>query len=354
MSTLLKKLIPTSVKQRLKPHYIKAMNNYHYRNLRSLRDEQKIILFGTPEHDNLGDHAIAYAIHKFLRDHLPDYNIIEVPTYEYKLYAEALQKCVKPGDIIALSGGGNFGDEYIDEENLRRSVISTFKNNKVILFPQTIFFSKSEKGASEFAQSRNIYSQHDQLTMVAREAFSYEILKEHFPNNQVLLTPDIVLYLHEEDAKVERQGALICLRDDIESVTPPEQIRKIKELFQKTFDSVTVTDTVISRPVAKEKREMELRQKWDEFRKAEIVITDRLHGMVFAAITGTPCIVLSNYNYKVKGTYDWIKHLDYIIFTENPDEIPNHMEQLLKKNSDYKYSLTYEYYKPIIDEMVKV
>lgn len=41
--------------------------------------------------------------------------------------------------------------------------------------------------------------------------------------------------------------------------------------------------------------------KYIKFRECELVITDRIHGMIFAAITGTPCIALSNY--KIKGTY---------------------------------------------------
>lgn len=333
MSLMLKKVLSGSIKQRLRPHYIKLANHYHYWNMKSLRPLKKIIFFGTPEHDNLGDHAIAYAMHKFLREQLPDYKIIEVSTYRYAVYLEALQKCVNHNDIIVLSGGGNFGDQYLDEENMRRAVISTFKHNKIILFPQTVFFSKSETGMREFARSRDVYSQHGQLFLVARETYSYEVLKENFPKNEILLTPDIVFYLDETNSEVERKGALVCLRNDVEGVLPPDQIDNIKQVCRMAFDSVVVTDTVTFKRIPVERREQELRMKWDEFRKAEVVITDRLHGMVFAAITGTPCIVLSNYNYKVRGTYDWIKHLDHIIFTDEPNTIPDHIRKLKAKGA---------------------
>lgn len=52
--------------------------------------------------------------------------------------------------------------------------------------------------------------------------------------------------------------------------------------------------------------------KLEERASSKLLITDRLQGMVFAAITGTPCIVLNNNHYKVKGTYEWISTLDYI------------------------------------------
>ena len=57
-----------------------------------------------------------------------------------------------------------------------------------------------------------------------------------------------------------------------------------------------------------------------EFCDAKLVITDRLHGMIFAAISETPCIVFSNYNHKVGGTYEWIKQLPYIRYVENMGE----------------------------------
>ena len=44
----------------------------------------------------------------------------------------------------------------------------------------------------------------------------------------------------------------------------------------------------------KENREQLLKQKIEEFQSAELVITDRLHGMIFSVITGTPCIAFDN------------------------------------------------------------
>lgn len=38
-----------------------------------------------------------------------------------------------------------------------------------------------------------------------------------------------------------------------------------------------------------------------------MVITDRLHGMIFCYITNTPCLVFQNNIYKVRETYEWIK-----------------------------------------------
>ena len=102
--------------------------------------------------------------------------------------------------------------------------------------------------------------------------------------------------------------------------------------------------------IKKNVRKEIVEEKLNQFKKSEIVITDRLHGMIFATITGTPCIALSNYNYKVKGTYEWIKHLEYIKFTEDINEIPNLINELkLLKGSKYDNSFIQEYYNSIYE-----
>ena len=43
-----------------------------------------------------------------------------------------------------------------------------------------------------------------------------------------------------------------------------------------------------------------------------MVITDRLHGMIIAALANTPCLAFDNLSKKVSGVNAWIKNLDYV------------------------------------------
>ncbi len=43
------------------------------------------------------------------------------------------------------------------------------------------------------------------------------------------------------------------------------------------------------------------------------MITDRLHGMVFAVITGTPCLVFDNVSKKISMVYQWIREMPGVI-----------------------------------------
>ena len=71
-------------------------------------------------------------------------------------------------------------------------------------------------------------------------------------------------------------------------------------------------DTVDSRIISFKARNKHLNNKLDVFLKAELVITDRLHAMIFSTITHTPCIAYDNLSRKVSGVYEWIKALPYV------------------------------------------
>ena len=302
------------------------------------KDKNHIFLIGTPHHGNLGDQAIVYAENKILEDNFKDHKIIEITTQDLKNHLKSLKMNVKKGDVFALHGGGNLGDEYYWEEEGRRTIIEGFKDNKIIMFPQSIYFKNDENGKKEFEKTKMIYNQHKNLTMIAREETSYKVMKEAFPSNNVILTPDIVMYLNKSFPRYEREGALLSLRKDREGVLTLQQKDEINNMVQSNFDKVIITDTVaeckgsenevLEYMINVNQREKELNKKWDQFKKVEVVITDRLHGMVFCAITSTPCIVIANYNHKVKDTYAWLKNLNYIKFVNKIEEIPLLIKEL--------------------------
>ena len=43
--------------------------------------------------------------------------------------------------------------------------------------------------------------------------------------------------------------------------------------------------------------------------------------MIFAAITGTPCLAFDNATHKVRGVYKWINKLDYIRLARDDESI---------------------------------
>ncbi|QOL36729.1 polysaccharide pyruvyl transferase family protein [Bifidobacterium subtile] len=98
-----------------------------------------------------------------------------------------------------------------------------------------------------------------------------------------------------------------------------------------TGERITYTDTTITddSAISAERGEHLVLDKFAEFRKARLVITDRLHGMIFSAITGTPCIALNNSNGKVGMEYFWLQDLPYITFAEDVDALESLLPDMM-------------------------
>ncbi|MFD1910467.1 polysaccharide pyruvyl transferase family protein [Paenibacillus rhizoplanae] len=73
-----------------------------------------------------------------------------------------------------------------------------------------------------------------------------------------------------------------CALEPIRRAFFSEQDKKvIQEYTSKHYSNTTFTDTCILRSVSLEDRDHELNTLWNQFKEAEVVITDRLHGMIF-------------------------------------------------------------------------
>ncbi len=311
---------------------------------------KKIVLFGVPTHGNIGDAAIVIAEEKFIRENLKQYEYIKVLDEETKERIEEIKNVIKEDDIILLHGGGNLGDEYIECEERRRMVIEAFPNNKIILMPQSIYFNDTEYGRKELENTRKLYNSHKNLTLIAREEVSYNIMKKEFSNVNVILTPDIVMYLNKTQ-DTTRQGVVLAMRRDIEKVLTVEQAQKIDDDISRYFENKTITDTHLGdEQITCDIRENVFEDKINEFRNSQLVITDRLHGMIFAAITSTPCIALGNYNHKIESSFEWLKQQGYIKFLKNAQDIEKTIIELKdKKHCKYNNEFAIKEYQKILD-----
>ena len=83
-------------------------------------------------------------------------------------------------------------------------------------------------------------------------------------------------------------------------------------------------------------RKIELSKIWKQFESSEWIITDRLHGMIFAFITRTPAIVIPNNNHKIGSCYEWIKNCGYIFFVPEPS-IKVILDILKRKDIQYNF-----------------
>ena len=299
---------------------------------------KKIIIMGIPHHGNIGDNAIAIAEEELIKKFFPQYELCMMQEKYLDICVKKVRKIIKDQDIIMLHGGGNIGDTYERPEKGRREVIKTFPNNKIIIFPQTAYFSDTIEGQKQLEKSKEIYNNHKNLIIFAREEKSYEFMKKNFYNCKIYLTPDMVMTLNKS-IDLDRKGALLLFRTDKEKTLENESIEKIKEIVKTKFEKYTISDMNLGSGIVNiggKKREKILDNKFKQFQTSQIVITDRLHGMIFAAITETPCVVFGNFNHKIIESYKWLEKLEYIRFCDNMNKIEDIIEKVIKtKNRKY-------------------
>jgi pyruvyl transferase EpsI len=293
------------------------------------KTKKQAYIFLAADYGNLGDVAITYAQTVFLKKN-SSFQVIEIPISQSLEGLLFVKKHIKKGDVVTTVGGGNMGNLYDQIEYIRQLTFKFFLNNKIISFPQTFDFSSSEDGIKALEAAKKIYNSHPDLHLIAREKTSFELMKKHFPGAKVILTPDIVLSLNiTENKKFTRKGALICMRKDEEKALSNVENDYIINEVHQYFSEVKYYDTHVNKNhLTIDERDAELKKIWETFKTAELVITDRLHGMIFCYITGTPCFVFQNNNHKVRETYEWIKNNPNIKLMKGFDQ--NEIQDFLK------------------------
>ena len=312
--------IPLGLKTKAK--YIFSKN--HIEEYEIIKEKPKCVVCMAANYGNLGDVAITYAQEKFLRAKLPEYEIIDLAISDVVTHLKALKNVCTEDDIITIVGGGFMGDLYPSNEMLRQLIIATFRNsNKIISFPQTADFSDTKLGRYMLKRAQRIYSSASALELWAREEKSYLFMKHAFARNKVLLTPDIVMSLDERGNDTDkREGVIFCLRKDKEKNQNTDKvISGIKHYLNNESEIISFYDTHIGNvKLSLGQRIVELDKIWAAFRRAQLVVTDRLHGMIFAFITGTPALVLPGNNTKIKDSFAWLKDCGYIKFVSKRDD----------------------------------
>lgn len=321
-----------------------------------------MVLLYTPDHSNIGDAAIALAEKSFLSYYFPDYFIYEIPLKSICFYG---RMALFPWSFVLrkyplmIHGGGFLGTIWlqISELPMRRFLSVLPRKLPVLVLPQTIYYEDDAEGKMELEHAQKLYKRHAYLKLCTREKYTYSFAQKVFGN--AYLIPDMVLFPKTDWGvadKTHREGAILCLRDDIEKTMSQGEKNHIRSVISKMFaNNVSHLDMLYDNPILEKERKEVVSCQMNKFARAELIITDRLHGMIFAAITGTPCVVITSKSYKVKGCYDWIKTLGYVKLIDNIDNLENACEDVLNvKDREYSVDSLLPYYQnlaQIIKEM---
>jgi pyruvyl transferase EpsI len=280
-----------------------------------------------PEHGNSGDIAIAFSQINFLKKYFHDFTLGYFTFREIIVFLPIIKKIIKKHHLLVFVGGGSMGTLYPYYEGKRLEIINQFKDNKIVLFPQSLdWINPSLKFSDSFFKTYNFRN----ILISFRDNFSRSIFERVTGNKNSVLVPDIVLFNKIKTYK-KRNIVLYVLRDDIE-----------KKLF---YDFSSIKDMYTLKHVFFDTRKrffvpvfsynLFLKFFYSKIGSSKFVITDRLHGVIFSYITKTPVLAIPSINHKIKGILEWFKGNFSVRYLINFDQ-STILEQIeLLENSNF-------------------
>ena len=284
-----------------------------------------------PYHPNIGDTLIWEGTREFLKT-LP-YKCLYYASKDSFRYRK-----LSSNVIILLHGGGNFGDLYRLHSEFRKKIIELYSNNRVIILPQTVFYEDMSllKGDVEF------YSHHPNVTICAREKYSYDFLTTHF-KNKILLLPDMafclnidkfnilkdenrLLYLKRTDKELSKNDAVSGIPENAEQHDWPtyerhydefDRIERFACLLHKLFRICCCKDETLAR-IEDWKRNWFYRRKYVQIGISFLspyhaIYTTRLHVLILGVLPSKELYLINNTSGKVINFYNtWLKELKTI------------------------------------------
>lgn len=273
-----------------------------------------------PMHLNVGDILILKGTEKFFETR--KYNVVRrYSTFGFPTRESSFPRISK-NTVVVLHGGGNFGDIYRSHQILREKVISFYRQNRIVIFPQTMFFQDGDK----LKETAAVYARHPDLHFLARDQRTYDTFRREFVND-VEMCPDMAHSLWGSFPTKRYSGdgegmPLWMLRRDVEKAEIPEQFRAslgrpvdwedlCSDRDRRTAWMSVRADQVNARLGFKA---FPADRNWYDFTDALVarvnaqilthdrVITSRMHGHILACLLGMRTTLLDN-SYGKNSTY---------------------------------------------------
>lgn len=292
------------------------------------------VFLDLPYYGNIGDTLIWEGAREFLKT-LP---------YKCLYYAskDSFRYRQLPADVvILLHGGGNFGDLYRLHSEFRKKIIELYPANRIIILPQTVFYEDKNLVTGD----ATFYAKHSNVTICAREQYSYDFLRKHFKNN-ILLVPDMAFFINLDNYKVsEDEGRVLYLKRIDKELVDDHSLRGIPAhaeqhdwpTYEYHYAAFAMVDRTafwlrrilkacgfknVSARVDDWKRNWYYRRKYLQIGISflspySLIYTTRLHVLILGVLLGKEIYLINNTSGKVINFYrTWLKGVDNLKILE--------------------------------------
>lgn len=316
-------------------------------------EASSVALLNYPNHPNVGDSAIWLGEIEYLRRR---HCIVEYACDLVSYDAAKLAARLPDDGVILLHGGGNLGDLWPAHQRFREQVLRDHPRHPVVIFPQTINFQDPQA----LDRARRAFASHARLTVIARDAASYEFAVDKF-DSSVALAPDSAFWLSPELTHHARspQEFVWLARTDHEAAlrldenTKTSEIRTVDwltplhpsgpsmgEIRYKLLRDLTKTMARLTPSArrwlaASQQAQFEAVARWHLQRgcrllaTGQVVITDRLHAHILSVLMGIPQVLMDDAHLKVRHFWEtWTQDLQGIRWASHDVEALTHAAAL--------------------------
>lgn len=280
-----------------------------------LIDGRTVQYVDVPMYANVGDLLIMLGTERFFEKHT-------IPVSRRSAYFNFRIERVAPDEVVVFQGGGNFGDLYEHPQSVRDASIPRLHAHRVIILPQSLHFQSAET----LRRTAALYRQHPDLHICVRDPVSFETAQAF--TDHVHLLPDMAHQLwptllrnapaaHARPSTSTRtlqfmrtDGEVSELRGSDAPLDPanlthcdwPHFVGRRDVGYRQLCRALRILhvlrlDANLSQRTLQAWRshvEALVAQATALFSTHDQVVTDRLHGHIFACLLGIPNQVLDN------------------------------------------------------------
>ena len=302
------------------------------------------VMLGTPCHGNLGDQAIVAAERNFLLDIYKNASIIEFQTHEFYLCRNLIISSLKRYSVAIIDGGGNLGSLWKNENKRIIDILRDVRDSKIIMFPETVYYDNDSLNTSFVNHDQNVLMSANCLYCL-RDKASYDFFDKYMPKTKHFFVPDIVYSLQKKRRVKHNNSVALIFRNDLEKTISQNNEDSIEMLLKKYNISFSRLSTISKHSfIPAWKRNIILNGFFKRLSKYNMVITDRLHGMIFSYINNVPCACVDNVSKKISGSYYWIADNDnYNVYYDINGLIQSLKFDTLAKTNSINKKIEFEY-----------
>jgi pyruvyl transferase EpsO len=222
--------------------------------------------------------------------------------------------------IIVFHGGGNFGDIYPAYQRMRKQIIERYRDRRIVVLPQSLHYSDGRALEEDF----RALARHPDLHIYLRDQHSWETCTAH--GLRARLLPDMA---HALWTAPELSDGIQISDRRLTLYRTDDEVHSERSRQQQSFDwpdLVRPQDTLVWRLLRRAmtlgvdpksfvtwrawywERDRIVRRALAVYRQHSEVVTDRLHGLILAALLKRPVQYVDNSYGKLSRYVDtWLR-----------------------------------------------